>query len=111
MIEKYYPTSKVIHPYVNNAHYYRFELVQEFLLTSSIQMHFLPPYSPNLNPIEFIKKEVIKSDYTPDPEIFKQRIRDFFANIGNYKEKLDSLINTKFQKLNSLKYRLQTSMR
>jgi len=106
---------KSIHLYVDNARYYRSKLVQEFLLTSSIQMHFLPPYSPNLNPIErlwkFIKKEVIKSDYTPDPKIFKQRITDFFANIGNYKEKLDSLINTKFQKLNPLTGRLQTSMR
>ena len=106
---------KSIHLYVDNARYYRSKLVQEFLLTSSIQMHFLPPYSPNLNPIErlwkFIKKEVIKSDYTPDPQIFKQRIIDFFANIGNYKEKLDSLINTKFQKLNPLTGRLQTSMR
>lgn len=115
LIEKYYPTMKSIHLYVDNARYYRSKLVQEFLLTSSIQMHFLPPYSPNLNPIErlwkFIKKEVIKSDYTPDPQIFKQRITDFFANIGNYKEKLDSLINTKFQKLNPLTGRLQTSMR
>ena len=115
LIEKYYPTMKAIHLYVDNARYYRSKLVQEFLLTSRIQMHFLPPYSPNLNPIErlwkFIKKEVIKSDYTPEPEIFKQRIRDFFANIENYKEKLDSLINTNFQKLNPLTGRLQTSMR
>ena len=115
LIEKYYPTMKIIHLYVDNARYYRSKLVQEFLLTSRIQMHFLPPYSPNLNPIErlwkFIKKEVIKSDYTPEPEIFKQRIRDFFANIGHYKEKLDSLINTNFQKLNPLTGRLQTSMR
>jgi hypothetical protein len=51
MIEKYYPTMKVIHLYVDNARYYRSKLVQEFLLTSRIQMHFLPPYSPNLNPI------------------------------------------------------------
>ena len=106
---------KVIHLYVDNARYYRSKLVQEFLLTSRIQMHFLPPYSPNLNHIErlwkFIKKEVIKSDYTPEPEIFKQKIRDFFANIGHYKEKLDSLINTNFQKLNPLTGRLQTSMR
>jgi transposase len=106
---------KVIHLYVDNARYYRSKLVQEFLLTSRIQMHFLPAYSPNLNPIErlwkFIKEEVIKSDYTPEPERLKQRIRDFFANIGNYKEKMDSLINTKFQKLNPLTGRLQTSMR
>ena len=52
LTEKYYPTMKSIHLYVDNARYYRSKLVQEFLLTSSIQMHFLPSYSPNLNPIE-----------------------------------------------------------
>jgi transposase len=76
-------------------------------------MHFLPPYSPNLNPIErlwkFIKKEIIKSNYTPDPNIFKERIRVFFANIRNYKDKLESLINTNFQKLNPITTGLQTS--
>ena len=40
LIEKYYPTMKSIHLYVDNARYYRSKLVQEFLLTSSIQMHF-----------------------------------------------------------------------
>jgi transposase len=88
--------------------------VSEFLLNSPIEMHFLPPYSPNLNPIErlwkFTKKEVIKSNYTPDANIFKERIRNFFANIGNYKDKLESLINTNFQKLNSAPTGLQTSL-
>ena len=56
------------------------------------------------------EKEVIKSDYTPDPKVFRQRIDDFFANIEKYKERLDSLINTKFQKLKSHACDLQTSM-
>ena len=103
LIEKAYPDKKTIHLFVDNARYYHSQLVQEYLKTSTIQMHFLPPYSPNLNPIErlwkFLKKEVIKSYYTPDPKVFKQRIHDFFAHIGNYKDQLDSLINTKFQKL------------
>jgi transposase len=114
LIEKCYPNKEIIHLFVDNARYYRSIKVQEFLLNSRIKMHFLPPYSPNLNPIErlwkFLKKEVIKSDYTPDPAIFKQRIQDFFANIGNYKEKLNSLINTNFQKLNPLTVGLRTSM-
>jgi transposase len=68
-----------------------------------------------LNPIErlwkFLKKEVIKSNYTPNSTIFRQRINDFFDNIQQYKEQLDSLINTKFQKLKSHQRDLQTSMR
>lgn len=114
MIEKRFPQMEVIYLYVDNARYYRSKLVQEYLETSRIKMIFLPPYSPNLNPIErlwkFLKKEVIKSDYTPDPKVFRQRIDDFFANIEKYKERLDSLINTKFQKLKSHACDLQTSM-
>jgi transposase len=114
LIENAYPHKKVIHLFVDNARYYRSKLVQEYLEKSRIQMQFLPPYSPNLNPIErlwkFLKKEVIKSDYTPDPKVFKQRIADFFANIGNYKGKLDSLINTCFQKLKPSPIGLQTSI-
>jgi transposase len=112
LIEAAYPQKKKIHLYVDNARYYRSKLVSEFLLNSPIEMHFLPPYSPNLNPIErlwkFTKKEVIKSHYTPDANIFKERIRNFFANIGNYKDKLESLINTNFQKLNQQPVGLQT---
>jgi transposase len=114
MIEKRFPQMKVIHLYVDNARYYRSKLVREYLETSRIKMVFLPPYSPNLNPIErlwkFLKKEIIKSDYTPDPKVFRQRIDDFFNNIDKYKEKLDSLINTNFQKLKSHSCDSQTSM-
>jgi transposase len=82
-IESAYPQKTTIHLYVDNARYYRSKLVSEFLLNSRIEMHFLPPYSPNLNPIErlwkFTKKEVIKSNYTPDPNIFKERIRNFLV--------------------------------
>lgn len=103
LIEKAYPDKKVIHLFVDNARYYRSQLVQAYLKNSPIEMQFLPAYSPNLNPIErlwkFLKKEVIKSNYTPDSKVFKQRIRDFFAHIGNYKEQLESLINTNFQRL------------
>jgi transposase len=114
MIEKRFPKMTVIYLYVDNARYYRSKLVQEYLETSRIKMVFLPPYSPNLNPIErlwkFLKKEIIKSDYTPDPKVFRQRIDDFFTNIDKYKEQLGSLINTNFQKLKSHSCDLQTSI-
>jgi transposase len=105
LIESRFLDKKVIHLFVDNARYYRSKEVQKYLETSRIKMHFLPPYSPNLNPIErlwrFLKKQVIKSDYTPDPNVFRQRIDDFFNEIHNYKEQLKSLINTNFQKLKS----------
>jgi transposase len=112
-IEKAYGHKKTIHLFVDNARYYRSRLVQDYLSNSRILMRFLPPYSPNLNPIErlwkFLKKQVIKSNYTPDPEIFKQRIRHFFAHIDQYSEQLHSLINTNFQKLKPKDSLLQTT--
>lgn len=114
MIEKRFPHMKTIYLYVDNARYYRSKLVGEYLRDSRIKMIFLPPYSPNLNPIErlwkFLKKEVVKSDYTPDPKIFRERVNDFFTNIEKHKERLGSLINTNFQKLKSYPCDLQTSM-
>jgi transposase len=115
LIEERFSQLKTIYLYVDNARYYRSKLVSQYLENSKIKMIFLPPYSPNLNPIErlwkFLKKEVIKSNYTPNSTIFRQRINDFFDNIQQYKEQLDSLINTKFQKLKSHQRDLQTSMR
>ena len=114
LIEERFPNKKVIHLFVDNARYYRSILVQGFLRNSRIKMRFLPPYSPNLNPIErlwkFLKKEVIKSNYTPDPNVFRKRIDDFFSNINSYKEKLESLINTNFQKLKPVTIGLQSSI-
>ncbi|WP_298363089.1 IS630 family transposase [Runella sp.] len=113
-IEERYSNKKTIHLFVDNARYYRSVLVQEYLRNSRITMHFLPPYSPNLNPIErlwkFLKKEIIKSNYTPDFKVFRQRIRDFFADIGSYRDKLKSLINTNFQIIKTPKLVLQTSV-
>ena len=114
LIESRYPDKKVIHLFVDNARYYRSKQVQKYLENSRIKMHFLPPYSPNLNPIErlwrFLKKEVIKSNYTPDPNVFRQRIDNFFKEIHLYEEQLKSLINTNFQKLKPVLTGLQNSM-
>jgi transposase len=111
-IEKRYEDKNCIHLFVDNARYYRSKLVQQYIGTSKIKMHFLPPYSPNLNPIErlwkFLKKTVIKSNYTPEPEIFKEKIKDFFNNIEQYKSKLETLINTNFHIIKPLSVLSQT---
>jgi transposase len=87
--------------------------VREYLQNSRIELRFLPPYSPNLNPIErlwkYLKRTIIKSNYTPDFSVFQSRIQDFFTNIGNYKEELQSLISTNFQIIKPIQRNLQTS--
>jgi transposase len=46
-------------------------------------LHFLPPYSPNLNPIErlwkWMKERVIYNTYYEDFEDFKSAVFGFFA--------------------------------
>ncbi len=57
-----------------------------YLETSRIRLHFLPPYSPNLNPIErlwkWMKERVIYSTYYQEFEDFKSAIFGFFAMLA-----------------------------
>ena len=55
-IEKAYPTKSIVNLFCDNAKYYRNKAVSEYLQESKIKLHFLPPYSPNLNPIERLWK-------------------------------------------------------
>jgi len=55
-IEESYPLMNRIYVFCDNAGYYRNKNVTEYLKTSKIEMRFLPPYSPNLNPIERLWK-------------------------------------------------------
>jgi len=55
-IEEAYPEKTRVHVFCDNARYYRNKTVIEYLKTSKVRLHFLPPYSPNLNPIERLWK-------------------------------------------------------
>ena len=82
-IEKAYPKKTKIHVFCDNARYYRNKAVTEHLKASKIQLHFLPVYSPNLNPIErlwkWMKERVIYNTYYPDFEDFRMAVFGFFA--------------------------------
>jgi len=82
-IEKAYPTKQKIHVFCDNASYYRNRAVKQYLETSKICLHFLPPYSPNLNPIErlwkWMKERVIYNTYYEHFEEFKNAIFGFFT--------------------------------
>jgi transposase len=56
MIERAYPDLEKVHVFCDNARYYKNKDVASYLANSKIEMHFLPPYSPNLNPIERLWK-------------------------------------------------------
>jgi len=85
-IEKAYPTMNRVHVFCDNAPYYRNAKVQRYLETSKISLHFLPPYSPNLNPIErlwkWMKERLIYNTYYPDFEDFKMSVLGFFKALS-----------------------------
>ena len=82
-IEEAYPDKRKIHVFCDNAPYYRNKAVKQYLTTSKVCLHFLPPYSPNLNPIErlwkWMKERVIYNTYYEHFEDFKGAILGFFS--------------------------------
>ncbi len=81
-IEATYSQKSKIHLFCDNARYYRNKSVKLYLETSRIKMHFLPPYSPNLNPIErlwkWMKERVIYNTYYDCVDAFRSAIFGFF---------------------------------
>ena len=88
-IEQSYPEKRKIHVFCDNASYYRNGKVKLHLATSKIELHFLPPYSPNLNPIErlwkWMRECVMYNTYYEHFEDFKEGVFGFFDLITNVK--------------------------
>lgn len=93
-----YPTMKKIHLFCDNARYYRNKDVKTYLENSKIELHFLPPYSPNLNPIErlwkWMKERVMYNTYYEDFEEFKTAVFGFLESISNLPQ--DSILGQSF---------------
>ena len=106
-IEFQYPHSKAIHLVLDNAGYYKGKKIQEFLKTSKIKVHYLPPYAPNLNLIErvwkFFKKKVLANAYYESFLEFRQACLNFFKKRcwSSYRAELDTLLVDKFQIINA----------
>ena len=98
-IEAAYPRKKKVHIFCDNAGYYRNKAVTEYLQTSKIKLHFLPPYSPNLNPIErlwkWMKECVIYNTYYREFEDFKLAVFGFFATVTTLT--VDSIMGQDFR--------------
>jgi transposase len=92
----------MIYIILDNARYYRSQIVQEFLLNHPrIQLMFLPPYSPNLNLIErlwkFFKKKTTYNTYYEQFYHFRRSCLAFFKNIKIYHGELRTLMTDNFQ--------------
>jgi len=100
---KAYPHASTVHWILDNAGYHKGKEFLAFIKTTRIKIHYLPPYSPNLNPIERLWKimheQVTYNRYYPKFGDFTEGIIHFFENIEAYKSIIQSRINDNFQKL------------
>lgn len=105
LVESTYHNAPKIHIFLDQSGYHRSEEVAEFIKTSRIVLHFLPAYSPNLNPIERLWKvmneQLRNNKVFQTSKQFKAAILGFFTDIfPNIKEQLRSRINDNFHIIN-----------
>jgi len=55
-VKEAYPEASMINVILDQLGYHRSQVVREFAEASSIELHYLPPYSPNLNLIKRLWK-------------------------------------------------------
>lgn len=94
------PTKRRIHIYCDSARYYVSKQVAEWVSDKPIELHFLPGYSPNLNPIErlwkFMRQKVIDSVYYPHFKLFQEGIMAFLEQLEPYRVQLERLLVLRF---------------
>lgn len=99
-LEKKHPRAKKIHCIADNAKYNHARKVADYVATSRVVIHFLPPYAPNLNLIErlwkFFHKKVLYNHYYSTYAEFKIASLDFFKDMSRFKDELDTLLTENF---------------
>ncbi len=100
-----YPLNQKLHLILDGAGYHRTDLVKDAAFVLNIELHYLPPYSPNLNPIERLWKvmneQVRNNVYFKSKRDFEAAIRRFFTvSLPEIAGSLASRINDNFQMLN-----------
>lgn len=101
-----YSSSGIINLVLDGAGYHRSKLVVDEAKKQNITLHYLPPYSPNLNPIERLWKVMNEyarnNQYFATAKLFRESIEKFFKlTLPDIADSLDSRINDNFQKLES----------
>ena len=90
---------------LDNARYQKCKIVEELALSLSIELLYLPSYSPNLNLIErlwkFVKKKCLYGKYYENFSDFSSAIYECLNDAHlKHKKELDSLLTLRFQKFN-----------
>jgi transposase len=99
-----YPQAPRIHVILDQAGYHRSQELQNAAKTKGIELHYLPPYSPNLNPIERLWKvmneQVRNNILFESARAFREAIANFLdKTVLEIKPILQSRINDNFQVL------------
>ena len=107
-LREIYPKNKnpKIHIIADQGSYNTSKKTKEAAKTEGIILHFLPPYSPNLNPIERLWK--VMNEYARNNQFFKTG-REFKEKINNFFDKtwpsiadsMNSRINDNFELIKS----------
>lgn len=104
-IRKVYPDyNQKIHVILDGAGYHRSQLVKDWAEVINIRLHYLPPYSPNLNPIErmwkLMNEHARNNRYFSSTREFREAISVFFnQTLPDIADSLTSRINDHFQVL------------
>ena len=102
-LRDHYNNGSTLHVILDGAGYHRSEAVKESAKKLNIKLHYLPPYSPNLNPIERLWKvmneQVRNNRYFATAKAFREQIQHFIRTIlPDIGSTLDSRINDNFQR-------------
>lgn len=97
------PQAGQIHIIWDNAGYHKNDALRSFVSQTKLCLHYLPAYSPNLNPIErlwkILHEQVTYNRYYAKFADFTEGILRFFRNIEHYKPIIQARINDNFQRL------------
>ena len=100
-VRETYKNAPNIHIILDQAGYHKSDEVKQFAEKNNIKLHFLPAYSPNLNPIERLWKvmneKTRNNRYFSTAKEFRKEILAFFEHWPSIKDTFRSRINDNFQ--------------
>ena len=88
----------------NQGSYHKSVVTKEYADQSRIKLHYLPPYSPNLNPIERLWKimheHVSNNKFYPKGNDFVKAVQNFFdKTVHELKDVIQSRVTDNFEQL------------
>jgi transposase len=106
-IKLVYVDAPKVHIILDQSGYHRSDELAKYAENHNIELHFLPSYSPNLNPIERLWKVMNErarnNRFFKSAKEFREQIREFFSELPLLAESLRSRINDNFHLVDAAK--------